>query len=284
MSVKQLIIPSNKWKFIFKNKFPDDIKGIEDKIWYIKKCIRMFSYFDMKTLPLGRTVLPKGLCLFKKILTNSELNKLHEYFNDIFINQRKYKIMSSDQSGRGLQYLFTGDDCKRQYYKKTMEQIKRINIEFFNIMRKHIFYIIGIYKKYKSITELEKFLNEKCQIIILKYMDNRGIFLHIDNIARYDRGPIISSSVGPRYSYVDFTPTLLHEKKNHNPVRYKIPQGDVLVMDGPSRMEWAHGLPSNANYEKTKYSILLKFDKFGKQNCVYNRVLDTNICYSKVIC
>jgi hypothetical protein len=284
MSVKRLIIPSDKWKFNYQNKFPEDIKSIEDKIWYIKKCIRMFSYFNMKTLPLGKNVLPKGLCLFKKILTNSELDKLHMFFNDIFSKHREYKIMMSDQSGRGLQYLFTGDDGKKQYYKKTMDQIKRINIEFFNIMRKHIFYIIGIYKKYKSIQKLENFLDKKCQIIILKYMDNRGIFLHIDNVARYDRGPIITSSVGPRYSYADFTPTLLHEKKNHVPLRYKIPQGDILVMDGPSRMEWAHGLPSNANYEKPKYTILLKFDKFGRYNCVNNKILNTNICYSKVIC
>lgn len=292
--IMELIPESSKWKFNIKEKFPkivytgeDKERQLKERIWWIKKQIRMNTYFNTPTKPLSNAILPPGLCLFDSVLNDNELEDLYNYFNKLSIVYEDKNIIASNQiNTRGLIYYFTGDKGETQYYKKTMEQIKDIDENFYNIMKKYVFNMLKIYNldKLSSDKMKEKFLDKYCQIVILKYTDNRGIWMHIDNIARYDQGPIITTNVGPDYTYYDLSPSLVHDNPKNKFIRVKISKGMYVVMDGPSRIEWAHGLPSNVPYKKIKYSILLKFNKFDESECKYNKTLDTDICYSKVVC
>lgn len=134
-----------------------------------------------------------------------------------------------------------------------------------------------------NVTNVNYFL-QKMQIIFLKYEYNDGIWLHIDNIARYDQGPIITMSIGPEKIYYDFAPTLIHDQKDVLPIRIEIENGEIIIMDGSSRIEWSHGLPYGIKFNKTKYSILFKFDKFGEYNVSRNTILDTRIFSSAILC
>lgn len=79
------------------------------------------------------------------------------------------------------------------------------------------------------------------------------------------------------------TPVLTDENQS-KPLRFVISQGSVVIMDGPSRMEWSHGLPYNVPFKKTKYTLMFKCDKFSQQNIIYNKKLDTQIISSGIIC
>lgn len=292
--VVELLPSSNKWKYDINSKFPEIVysgddkdKQLKERIWWIKKQIRMNTYFNTPSRLIINPTIPPGVCLFDSKLNDEELERLYGYFNKLSVVYRQKNIIASNQiSTRGLIYYFTGDEGKTQYYKKTMEQIKDIDNDFYNLMKKHIYYVLSIYNLDNLGSEklIEKFLDKYCQVVVLKYTDNRGIWMHIDNVARYDQGPIITTSVGPDYTYYDLSPSLVYNNPNNKFIRVKIKKGMVVVMDGPARMEWAHGLPSNVPYKKIKYSILLKFNKFDESECVYNPTLDTEICYSKVIC
>ena len=219
--IMESIPESFKWKFNIKEKFPKIVYAGEDKerqlkerIWWIKKQIRMNTYFNTPTKPISNPILPPGLCLFDSVLNDNELEDLYNYFNKLSIVYEGKNIIASNQiNTRGLIYYFTGDKGETQYYKKTMEQIKDIDGNFYNIMKKYVFNMLKIYNldKLSSDKIKEKFLDKYCQIVILKYTDNRGIWMHIDNIARYDQGPIITTNVGPEYTYYDLSPSLVHD-------------------------------------------------------------------------
>ena len=49
-------------------------------------------------------------------------------------------------------------------------------------------------------------------------------------------------------------------------IRVKIRKGMYVVMDGPSRMEWAHGLPSNVPYKKLNIVYYLNLINLMKVN------------------
>ena len=70
------------------------------------------------------------------------------------------------------------------------------------------------------------------------------------------------------------------KKYNYKPFRVELTNDDILIMDGPARMEWSHGLPYNANYKNIKYTIMLKCDKFLEKKIKYNSILDVDIYQS----
>jgi hypothetical protein len=283
LKVYELFI-NDKWKF--NKKFPNDIlSGPEDqilpeKIWFIKKTIRMNTYYDNKKKLLHNYhhLMPRDLCIFKSCLNRDELNEIYKHLGKIFSEYKELDIIYSHQPIRGLTYLFTGDNQITQYADKTMEFIRSYNYDFYKLLTNIFIGIANIYNM-----EVE-YLYKYIQLVPLKYEQNNGIWLHIDNVARYDQGPIITISIGPEVSYVDFTPTLLHSNTQLKPIRIELDEGDIVIMDGSSRMEWAHGLPSNTPYKKTKYTLLFKCDKFGERRSFTNKLLDTTITSSKILC
>ena len=142
-----------------------------------------------------------------------------------------------------------------------------------------------IYNKFGLTVGIEEALKDYMTCVLLKYNSDFGIWLHIDNVARYkDEGPICGLSIGPKYSYMDFAPSLIFkEEPNLVPIRVKIPQGFIYSMDGSSRMEWSHGLPFDTPYERNKYTIMIKCNKFNLNgNKKYNKILNTEIIESKL--
>lgn len=261
-------------------KLRKEHNNLAGKIHYIKKKTRIKTYKDQ----MGEKAdieLPEGLCVFDGLKESDvDFDEVYKDLDDIFDNYENY--LHFDQiENRGLLYMFTGKDGRKQQYPSTMRQIKKYH-RLSNAIDKYMRHILNIYE----IPYTEQFLEDHVQVIFLKYYPNSGIWLHIDNVARYDQGPIITLSFGPEHTYYDFTPTLIEDGE---PMRIEINQGDIVVMDGSSRMEWSHGLPYGMEYEKTKnkktkYTIMFKCDKFKEVNKKYNKILDTNIYSSGVIC
>jgi hypothetical protein len=279
----ELNIPISRWKFTKKFSKDIDTDSIPEKLYFIKKNIRYKTQIKQVTNK-KYTALPQGLILLKNTgIYNKNLKYSLEY---IFKNYKKFNIPASEQPSRGLTYLFTLPPGDNKIITKNLTINSKSTLQVLNKYCKPLFHTINNYISkvcnYYNINE-ELFIN-KSQIVLLKYEQNEGIWLHIDNIARYDQGPIITFSIGPEKIYYDLAPSIVSDndikKYNYKPFRVELTNDDILIMDGPSRMEWSHGLPYNANYKDIKYTIMLKCDKFLEKKIKHNAILDIDIYQS----
>jgi alkylated DNA repair dioxygenase AlkB len=284
IEVYDLNIP-DIWKYAVEG-WPEEVhadvedarKRVQNKLWFIKKTIRYKTDHDQMGEKLDKYILPDDLCVVKGVHDDNELEECYEDLEKLFDNYKELGVMASDQRrGRGLLYLFTGDNEETQKYSKTLEFLKEYNPRLLKFVEKYVDKVVDMYN-------VEGNLDDYIQVIPLKYDSPNGIWIHIDNIARYEQGPIITLGVGPKYTYYDFTPTLLWENSDLKPIRIRVQRGDIVVMDGSARMEWAHGLPYNVPYEKTKYTIMIKCNKLASLNERYNKILDTSFTTSGNVC
>lgn len=288
-----------KDKYIFDKKFPNNISEkfynkhdlLLAKLWYIKRIIRYKTHINMPTYPITKDYIkPEGFCAFGPMTTQDKLdlayNDIHALFTDVTqkIDSKKSNdiIVSDQRDGRGLLYLFTGPEGVTQYYLKTMQQLREYNCN--NLAEMIDTYLSKLCKIY-DVPDTDEFKNTHVQIVLLQYQPKVGIWLHIDNVARYDQGPIITVSLGHPRVYYDIAPVLIKNPKAR-PLRINGSEGSVFIMDGAMRMQWSHGLPYDVESPsgKLKYTIMFKCDKFRELNPVYDKTLDHQITSSGIIC
>ena len=291
--VYHLLLDPNLYRF--KQPFPNFIRQQKDKttqllekLWFIKKTIRYKTQFNNPIEPIDEKsyIHPEGFCSFPPLFTSRSFNNVYNELEDLYSYILHYQpdnvLVSNQQKTRGLIYLFTGDKGKTQYYNESMTYL--INQGYSSLVRliqKYIQFLCHIYQ----VPYTSEFLQEHVQLVLLRYDLETGIWLHIDNIARYDQGPIVTVSIGQPYVYYDMTPAILPNKLAV-PLRFVSTEGSILIMDGSSRMEWSHGLPYGVSSPdgKRKYTIMFKCDKFRTIHPIYNKVLDHTVTSSGEVC
>lgn len=289
VEVSKLMIPTNKWKFIL--DFPEHYEQayktksslLAAKIWFIKSNIRTKTMYNFKSIPIENNVkeyIPRGLNFFKSGLRKDSMLKIYDSLEELFKNYTKYDIPFSDQrSTRGLTYLFTSDKVMNAH--DALLKMKDIDAYLYKACLK---ICKVVYDKFEIDFDFETSLKDYMTCVLLKYEPNFGIWLHIDNVARYsDEGPLCGVSIGPEHYYMDFSPSLLTTDPKYVPIRLKIPQGSIYSMDGSSRLEWAHGLPYGAPFDKNKYTIMIKCNKLNNQGTkIHNDILNVDVVESKL--
>jgi alkylated DNA repair dioxygenase AlkB len=285
LSVRELVL-DERWRF--EPPYAADVVTLPDKVWFVKKSIRQQIPFNAATTPFdsSRYDLPEGFRLFKGVSARADLDYAYADLTRLFYDYDRARaagrslpraLLSSDQSYRGLVYLFTGDGGVTQYYPRTQRFLSRWYPAASKLVEAYARELADIYEVPERARA--EFFADYLQVIVLRYEPNAGIWLHIDNVARYDQAPIATVSVGPPRVYYDMTPTLC-PGDTRVPVRVEFGEGDLAIMGGSARMEWAHGLPSYVPASKTKYSILFKFDCFGAVSKTYNEILDDYVVTS----
>ena len=181
-------------------------------------------------------------------------------------------------------YLFTGDNGRTQYFDKTLRWLKSSPYSALtDAVVTYTKYVLGLYGIPEN--QFGSFAAKHVQLVLLRYNARTGIWPHIDNVARYDQGPIVTISIGPEVVLYDMLPTLLCKDPRSKPLRFAVHQGQVVVLDGSARMEWAHALPFGVPQNNTtKYTIMLKCDHFARINPIRNPILQTDISTSGILC
>jgi hypothetical protein len=286
-------------RYKFTDSFPPEVLNMPTKeevlmakIWYIKKQLKQKTYYNTPIRLIDKyAVYPEGFCYFSPLYSSDYYEKVYQDFDTMYtriihkLDTREpiTDVNVSDQRFRGLVYVFSPKDpLQRDHYLDCIQYLKKNGyLSLVHCIENYLKFICKLY----DVEYTSKFLNENVTIPLLRYEPNTGIWLHIDNIARSDQGPIITISIGPKQVYYDFTPALV-ENKNAKPLRYIAPEGSIFIMDGPSRMEWTHGLPYNVPTidNKIKYTIMIKCDKFRNLNPKYNKILDHYITHSGSVC
>lgn len=125
-----------------------------------------------------------------------------------------------------------------------------------------------------------KTFDENSTIGIIKYDSGAGLHTHIDNVTRLGGsvGPVFTMSLGGgRLKYLDMFPVIEHWK---DPVRIAVPEGAVILMDGISRLEWSHGVPSCDPTER--YTIIVQLKQISTVKQSYSKIFKTSIFCSEV--
>lgn len=73
------------------------------------------------------------------------------------------------------------------------------------------------------------------QVIVNEYLSGQGIAAHVDHVDHFG-GVIASLSLGSQYT-LDF-----EHKATKRAVSVPLPVGSLVVLSGPARYEWTHGI------------------------------------------
>lgn len=92
---------------------------------------------------------------------------------------------------------------------------------------------------------------------LLRYMPEKGILAHIDNISDFGGqfGPIFTVAMGRGAKYLDLLPILTHEEKPS--IRLITKQFQTVMIQGEARSDYAHAVP--CGNREMQYTIAFKF-------------------------
>ena len=291
MEVFKLILKDESWKF--NGKFPEHYKTsygktrkglLSTQIWYLNKnTIKIQTSLKRDKVELIpkkilKEVFPEGLKLIRTGTRRTTLDKVYESLKTLFLIKDP-ELMITDYGGT------FGMFRKETEAFNGIESLRLVN-KYDDFLYEYLMKAVHILKKlYDSENNsLEEFISKYLTLTFNKYKNNAGLGLHMDNVIRYDtEGPICVISIGPDYSYIDLVPTIIHlTNDNLTPVRIKLPEGSMYIMDGLSRLEWSHAIPYDSEYTKIKFSIMFKCSRFPKFTTKQSQVLDTEVYESSL--
>jgi alkylated DNA repair dioxygenase AlkB len=271
LEVRALKPQSNKWRF--REVMPKDLKSVPERIWFVKKTIRSKTSFADESTPIENPIIPDGFRIWQPpsaattLLADARREIAALFERELALPEAERMPFSDQRGSRGLYYVFTRDLIEaRVSYNEARAALRAATPALADFCHEHLLHLARIYRL--SPGDIAK----KAQLVLLRYEPGSGIWLHIDNVARYDRGPIVTISLGPPDVTYDLTPTLTDKGV---PIRVRMREGDLVIMDGRSRMEWAHGVPYGL--ETYKYTVMFKCDHLTEHVVGYQPILQTNI-------
>jgi hypothetical protein len=205
--------------------------------------------FDTKTTECPSCSVPPGMCVLSPIYTKKYMDDLYNVLDTYYIEHINDKNMTNQKNGNRV---FMFDDM---YLIDLLKLLKGTELEPFLIK-----YISDIFETFDIPSKYHKRILNESKMPVVRYKNNYGLHMHIDKFRRAN-GPIVTTSVGADvyvYDMFDVTKTPIQ------PTRTYFKEGDIILMDGLSRVEYAHGLPSNFVYDnsKNRYALIWLMPKF----------------------
>lgn len=265
-------LSSDKWRF--NGSIPDSLQDVPDRLWYVKHEMRLNTHInDHLQEKQGVEVLPPGFHLWDstpscKTSLEAAKHELASLFEREINKPEADRIPFGDDRALHGHYLIFGTPVGvKILYNDAIQVLDKKAPNVASMCREYYNMISRIYG------QDQQTLATKTQLILMRYEPKAGIWLHIDNVARYDRGPICTISVGPAQAKYDLCPTLMPDG---SPVRVSFKEGQMITMDGVARMKWGHGIPLQSHNEY-KYTMMFKMDKISDNVVGHVALLGTDI-------
>jgi len=226
---------------------------------------------DEKIYAIKQIIKKKTYCDNTKLIKVTDIKNI-KLFNDFLVYDSIWDKKTLDKIYNDLIYLDNTKDTFKVQYKKYPD---KITIFFGELINENMYIVLKFlnkhyYNLYKYIKNLLltifscnlvkinkkkfiKIIKNYINFFILKYDEETGVELHLDNIYKNKGGIIITVSIGPDEIFYDFVPVSKEiDKKSY---RIPIKNGQIVVMDGISRYHYGHALPYNCKYNKIKFTI-----------------------------
>ena len=237
----------------------ENASSAKDRVWDLTQAMKVSTFIE-QTEDLERTVsdIPLGLvCMYtppqaEKLL--SETNKaLHSLFEYLKLEKKEPTML----------FIFNRVPGHSQVSKpREMRNFLRNNSKFRVIDDFWSVYMKKIAEYFcrseevtpDKIAHNEQLMSNHSDMIILKYDDLSGLFMHIDGLQRTD-ATVFAVGVGRDVVY-DMTRALGRNQRDEvSIIRSSNPEGTMMVLDGEARYKWTHGVPESKGI---KYSIIMR--------------------------
>lgn len=266
--------------------FPKKIRLME-KIWYLKKKMDTETSCkdSMIKIPFRKNYrINKSFYVFKPIEKEDYLEKIYEELMDLHKNYKKNNLYRHYYKEGGyhiyVEEVMKNNKLRNLYGREFLDKIENYYPHTHSYVLNVLNLLVNCNQRFSK-KKLDHTLDSVAKIIILRYDHGKGKKLHIDNVWRTDGGFIVTISIGPENIYYDLIPISKQiDKKNY---RVSIKNGDIVVMDGESRLLYGHSVPHDCNYKKKyKFSLVLMFNKDDiiKTRKEYNPSIKDNIVTS----
>lgn len=111
-------------------------------------------------------------------------------------------------------------------------------------------------------------------LTFFRYNPNIGIRPHIDGVGDFGNtfGPIFTLAMGSGTKYLDILPTIMPESGRWNPpVRIFTEQFQSILLQGPARVEYTHGVPFDVPKECMTIALKFRAIKNSKKQMIQYR-------------
>lgn len=280
------------WKIEDPYNIPEEINFKKDrrlieKIWFLKAKMDVETSCNdsMVKIPFKKNYrINKSFYVFKPIENKEYLDKIYKELMDLHKNYKKNKLYRHYYKEGGyhvyMEEKLKNGKLRNLYGREFLDKIENYYPYTHSYILNVLNLIVNCNKKFNK-KNLDYVLDKVTKMIILRYDPKKGKKLHIDNIWRTNGGFILTISIGPKNIYYDLVPISKQiDKKNY---RISINDGDIVIMDGESRILYGHSVPHDCDYKnKYKFSLVLMFNKSEviKTNEKYNDILKDNIITS----
>lgn len=275
---------TKSWQF--KKEIPEEFRdNPAGRIWWVNANTKVMTSLNDNT-ESEHMPLPPGVRVFHLVGPAIQESALVSELKTLFSEEaqtptvpcmgRPKKDGSHHALPKRLHMLFTGEiSTDRQMTFSETHGVLSVRTPQIAAMitrlSKDISYLLGI-----SQAELEA----KANIHLIHYWPNTGFRSHIDNIVRTQgsTGPVFTMSLGGGgVKYMDMLPVIEHWK---DPLRISTLVTSVIMIDGESRMEWAHAIPEDDPTER--WTITFKFCQVTDNVVKFSETLQMPVHESKL--
>ena len=217
--------------------------------------------------------VPDGIHLFNapekitQCLAQGALRDAHNLFkNPLHIRNKRIHMLRPNPPPNNYIMFYNRNGISTQ--PKFLEVMKIL----YNATPQLAEYIMIYVSVIREILRSTKEEMELLQFTLVHYDKSAGLNPHIDSIHMFQNtiGPIFTVAMGETEKLLDMLPLLLPPTEE-SPVRLYSQPNDIIVMDGPARVLWAHSLPWQ--YPHEQFTLVFKFPEL--QNKV--QTLNVNV-------
>jgi hypothetical protein len=291
VSLERLVLDMDeRWRF--RGDIPSVHQTGPSRRWYIREKTELLTEVA-PTPPAGMPVdnLPPGVSLWHASDHARRLFVLAKYeSNSLFSAQTDASALPADDDWRAKGYItlfatpgpaeYCFRDCAR-ILQKEAPYLTRLVQEY----ARAIAWMYGM--------EWHEF-EEMCRLHITWRSASAVMPMRLlpASPCRYENGPVVHIGLGRTVITHDLAPTITDPciGCSELPVRLVVPEGAMMCMDGPSRMRYSHGCPSQRGDSAPPWIMLSFFLDCTRQSIAigYERetravVMATPLCKDRVV-
>lgn len=288
--------------------FPQQIKNSKGKTykldglgWKVAHCNEIIRRYSNISDQIGtKCSCPSGLYVFESIehdmqLVRTEIQQLFRIIeegpSERNIRQNDPRFLMRVGSEENTILFISPPDVPQPKFLDCMEVIGSYSRDLYRFIAEHRHFCATV----MNIGEDE--FNATCQLQIIHYPPGRGIKQHIDNLTLFQHtiGPIFTVNIDATPKSFDLFPVISSTKsvpgnaisrtnaqsktQAGSAVRLVTTEGQITVMDGVSRIMWAHAIPQGNLTDC--YTVAFKFPAMSKARVVArSEVYDADIVES----
>lgn len=205
---------------------------------------------------------PSGMHMFETPveihdrLAKGALRDMHRIYKDSpFITNSAIHMLPANKPPTN-KILFYSKSGPQPSYKDVM---KILQADFYFLWEYTKIYARVI----KEILEIDQEEFEKVSLSLVHYDKLAGLNPHVDTVHIFEDtlGPIFTIAMGQSTKMLDMLPVLLDGK--YQPVRLYSKPNQIMVMDGISRILWAHAKPWG--YKHEQFTLVFKFPGLSRK-------------------